>query len=162
MLVEYSLNIGAELDYARKWAYGRNPDYYDFSSTVGDCTSFASQCLYAGGAVMNYTRDIGWYYASAGDRAAAWAGAGFLRRFLLSNRGAGPFGEPVEVGSARPGDLIQLYGDGRFYHTLVVVSVSGGVPYVAAHSFDALDRPLTSYYYEQAYGIRIIGARRYA
>lgn len=161
MLSEYSLDIGAELDYARKWAFGRNPAYYDFSATVGDCTNFISQCLYAGGAVMNYARDVGWYYASVGDRAAAWAGAGFLRQFLLSNRGVGPFGEPAELSSVRSGDLIMLFGGGRFYHTLLVMSVIGGMPYVAAHSFDALDRPLSGYYYEQAYGIRIIGARRF-
>ena len=32
--------------YAKKWAYGRNPKYYDFSDLGGDCTNFASQCIY--------------------------------------------------------------------------------------------------------------------
>ena len=41
--------------YAKKWAYGRNPKYYDFSDLGGDCTNFASQCIYAGSGVMNYT-----------------------------------------------------------------------------------------------------------
>lgn len=34
--------------YAKKWAYGRNPKFYDFSNLGGDCTNFASQCIYAG------------------------------------------------------------------------------------------------------------------
>jgi len=25
--------------YAKKWAYGRNPKYYDFSDLGGDCTT---------------------------------------------------------------------------------------------------------------------------
>lgn len=45
----------AAVEYARKWAYGRNPAYYDFSRLGGDCTNYASQCLYAGSDVMNYT-----------------------------------------------------------------------------------------------------------
>lgn len=162
MLIEYSINTAAELGYARRWAHDRNPAYYDFSETVGDCTNFVSQCLFAGGAVMNYTKDIGWYYLSIHDRAAAWTGVEYLRRFLLTNSGAGPFGETAEPTDARPGDVIMLFGEGRFYHSLLVMSVKNGVPYLASHSFDALDRPLTSYYYEQAVCISILGARRYA
>ena len=42
--------------YAQKWAYARNPNYYNFDHVGGDCTSFISQCLYAGTGVMNYNR----------------------------------------------------------------------------------------------------------
>ena len=42
---------------AHKWAYGRNPAFYDFSEIGGDCTNFASQCLYAGTGIMNFTPD---------------------------------------------------------------------------------------------------------
>lgn len=42
--------------YARKWAFGRNSQYYDFSGLGGDCTNFVSQCLYAGSKVMNFIR----------------------------------------------------------------------------------------------------------
>ena len=38
----------AAVEYAHKWAFGRNPEFYDFSEIGGDCTNFASQCLYAG------------------------------------------------------------------------------------------------------------------
>ena len=49
---EYPLNIKAEIEYARRWAFSANPAYYNFENIGGDCTNFVSQCLYAGGAVM--------------------------------------------------------------------------------------------------------------
>ena len=52
----------AAVAYAHRWAYGRNPRYYDYERIGGDCTSFASQCLYAGAGVMDFTPDLGWYY----------------------------------------------------------------------------------------------------
>ena len=47
--------------YAQRWAYFRNPDFLDFSDLGGDCTNFASQCIYAGSGVMNFTPTYGWY-----------------------------------------------------------------------------------------------------
>ena len=41
--------------YAERWALSRNPRYYDFEDIGGDCTNFASQCIYAGAGVMNWT-----------------------------------------------------------------------------------------------------------
>ena len=41
-------------EYAKKWAYGRNPKYYNFDSIGGDCTSFISQCIYAGSGVWKW------------------------------------------------------------------------------------------------------------
>ena len=48
--------------YAQKWAFGRNPDYYNFDNIGGDCTNFASQCIFAGCGVMNYSPLFGWFY----------------------------------------------------------------------------------------------------
>ena len=45
----------AAIRYAHRWAFGRNPRYYDYENIGGDCTNFASQCLYAGTGVMNFT-----------------------------------------------------------------------------------------------------------
>ena len=77
--------------YAKRWALGRNPQYYNFDGMGGDCTNFASQCVFAGCGVMNYTKDAGWYYLSPDNRAAAWSGVEFLHDFLVANRAAGPF-----------------------------------------------------------------------
>lgn len=35
------------IEYAKKWAFSRNPRYYNFDPVGGDCTSFASQCIYS-------------------------------------------------------------------------------------------------------------------
>ena len=49
------------LEYAYKWAYKRNPAYYDYDKIGGDCTNFVSQCIYAGSKIMNFTKTFGWY-----------------------------------------------------------------------------------------------------
>ena len=80
-LLEY--NRQAAYDYAKKWALGRNPAFYDFSAIGGDCTNFASQCIYAGAGVMNYTPTFGWFYRSANDRTPSWTGVEFLYNLSL-------------------------------------------------------------------------------
>ena len=59
----------AAVHYAHRWAYGRNPRFYNYDTLGGDCTNFASQCLYAGTGIMNYTPIYGWYYINANDKA---------------------------------------------------------------------------------------------
>ena len=57
------------LAYAHRWAFGRNPEYLAFDRLGGDCTSFVSQCLLAGGAPEDPTPLWGWYYRSGNDKA---------------------------------------------------------------------------------------------
>lgn len=84
--------------YAHYWAYRRNPAFYDFEEIGGDCTNFASQCLYAGTGVMNFTPTYGWYYRSADDRAPAWSGVEFFYNFLTrSEVSAGPIATASEA-----------------------------------------------------------------
>ena len=162
-VIEYDRNLAVA--YARKWAFRRNPAYYNFDGIGGDCTNFASQCLFAGIGAMNYTRDIGWYYRSAFDRAAAWTGVEYFYRFLTGNEegignGAGPFAREVELAEVELGDFLLFgRGAGEFYHTPVVVGFSGGVPLLAAHSYDAFNRPLTSYRYEEVRCLHVLGGR---
>ena len=145
--------------YARKWAMHRNPEYYDFQMLGGDCTNFASQCIFAGASVMNFTPDTGWYYIGPSNRAPAWTGVEFLHRFLVSNRGAGPFAEETGEADAQPGDIVQLAGwDGDWYHTLVIVSAEPEIR-VAAHTYDVLDKKLEDYHYAYARFLHILGAR---
>lgn len=42
----------AAVAYAHRWAFRRNPAYYDYEKIGGDCTNYASQCLYAGSGIM--------------------------------------------------------------------------------------------------------------
>ena len=140
------------VSYAHTWAYGRNPQYYDFEKLGGDCTNFASQALFAGAGVMNPTPTFGWYYYSLNNRAPAWTGVEFLYRFLVRNRSVGPVAVEVDSAQVEPGDLVQLSFDGSIYtHSPVIVSVgedpSPANILVAAHTFDADNRPLDSYTY---------------
>lgn len=163
----YGYDRAAAVKYARKWALERNPAYYDFNDIGGDCTNFASQCIYAGCGVMNYTPVYGWFYISTVKRTPSWTGVEFLHNFLTDNRGEGPFAEIVNPLLALPGDIIQLCDEtGRFYHSPVVVSVpSGGAKslsdiLIAAHTYDALDRPVGTYNAAGLRAIHILGYRR--
>lgn len=149
----------AAVDYARRWALGRNPRYYDFQTIGGDCTNFASQCLFAGAGVMNFTPVTGWFYRTAMDRTASWTGVRFLYEFLVNNRGPGPFGRVISRREVLPGDLVQLGTEaGHYYHTPVITAITPRI-LVAAHTDDALDRPLDSYRFARARFIRIEGVR---
>ena len=156
----------AAVRYARRWAHGRNPAYYDFDALGGDCTNFASQCLYAGAGVMNFTPTFGWYYRSVRDRAPAWTGVEYLFRFLTrTGEGPGPLAAPVPPEELLPGDLVQLsFGDGSFTHCLVVEETGKrgdpGQILLAAHSDDADLRPLSTYPYRQVRFLHITGVRR--
>lgn len=151
----------AAYEYAKKWAFRRNPKYYDFSAIGGDCTNFASQCIYAGAGVMNYTPTFGWFYISANDRTPSWTGVEYLYNFLVGNEGVGPFAEEVGLDKLEVGDIVQLgRATGDFYHSPVVVRVTDGRIYIAAHSYDAFDRPLSSYNFAKARGIHILGVRK--
>ena len=158
-------NRALAVEYARKWAFRRNPAYYNFENIGGDCTNFASQCLFAGIGVMNYTKDVGWYYRSLADRSAAWSGVEYFYNFLIGNEkgvgdGAGPFAERVDMSGLEVGDFIQFgRATGDFYHTPMVVGFSRGVPLLAAHTYDAFNRPLTTYRYERLRCIHILGGR---
>ena len=155
----------AAVAYAHRWAYGRNPRYDDYERVGGDCTSFASQCLYAGAGIMNFTRDLGWYYLDGNHKAPAWTGVPYFYRFLTrSAPSRGPVGVPAPPELLLPGDFVQLRFDApEFGHTPVVVEV-GSPPaldriLVAAHSQDADLRPLSTYSFREIRGIHILGVR---
>ncbi|MCI5676227.1 MAG: amidase domain-containing protein [Clostridia bacterium] len=155
------------VEYARRWALDRNPLFYNFTGIGGDCTNFVSQCVLAGSCVMDYTPIYGWYYRNPDDRAPAFSGVPYFWNFMTGapanlEAGAvtGPIGREVSGRELRPGDVIQLSDEaGQFYHTLLVTGFEGGTPLVAAHSNDALDRPLSSYDYAGARYLHLLGVR---
>ena len=153
-------NRGMAVAYAHKWAFGRNPAFYNFDEVGGDCTNFVSQCIYAGSGVMNYTPDLGWYYKSPSNRAAAWTGVEYLYRFLTKNTARGPYAFELQLEHAQPGDIIQLsFNPVRFSHTMLVVNIYPQI-LVSAHSDDSDNRPLDTYVYNSARLLHIEGVHR--
>ena len=147
------------VNYARVWAYSRNPRFYDFSDLGGDCTNFASQCIFAGAGVMNYTPEVGWFYIDANDRSPSWTGVEFLYDFLVNNLSVGPYGREASTDEVLPGDIVQLADfEGDFYHTLVIVATMPQI-LVAAHSRNVLNKPLEDYNFDSARFIHIEGVR---
>lgn len=156
----------AAVRYAHQWAYGRNPRFYDYEQLGGDCTNFASQCVFAGSGIMNFTPTFGWYYIDANQKAPAWTGVPYFWNFMVrSTFSVGPVGEPCRLEDLRPGDVVQLSFDGQgFQHTPVVVQVRYPITLdtvlVAAHSYDADDRPLSTYQFQDIRPLHITGTVR--
>jgi hypothetical protein len=152
--------------YAHQWAYGRNPRYYNFENIGGDCTNFASQAIFAGSGVMNFTPTFGWHYVNLNYRTPSWTGVNFLYNFLISNKGNGPFAEEVDAKDVKPGDIIQLsfYTQSVFNHSPVVVKA--GTPaslsniLVAAHTDDQDNDSILNYNWIKIRFIHILGVRK--
>ena len=83
------------VQYAKDWAYKRNPKYYNYDTLGGDCTNFASQCVFAGSMIMNYDKNNGWYYINANNKSPSWTGVEFFFDFLTTNKTVGPYGREV-------------------------------------------------------------------
>ena len=145
------------IEYAKKWAYDRNPQYYDFDNVGGDCTSFASQCIYAGAKIMNYSKQNGWYYIS---------GVEFLYNFLTQNKSVGPYGYQVEQNKIELGDIAQLSFDGnKFSHSLVIVKIQDKTDlnqiFISSHTFDSFNKRISEYNFEKIRFIHIDKVRKY-
>jgi len=150
--------------YAHRWAFLRNPRYGVFDEIGGDCTNFISQCLYAGCRQMNPTPRTGWYYESMLKRTPSWTSVFFLHRFLIENRGLGPYAMRAPLEEAKPGDVIQLaFVENRFTHSLLVVQVPDpmdvGSILITCHTIDSDNRPLRTYPFQEARLLSILGAR---
>lgn len=162
VILPYDRN--AAVRYAHQWAYARNPNYYNYDKIGGDCTNFASQCLYAGTGVMNYTPTFGWYYHDANHKAPAWSGVVYFYNFMTRKEvSPGPFGIETTLENLEPGDFIQLrFNKPVFAHTPIIVAM-GNPPtlentLVAAHSYDADWRPVSTYAYQEIRFLHILGA----
>ena len=163
-MITFEYNRSAAIAYAKRWALSRNPQYYDYSNVGGDCTSFISQCVYAGSGIMNYTKDFGWYYIDANNKSPSWTGVQYFYNFMTQNQGVGPFGEASALEEIEVGDIIQL-GDraGNYYHTLILTAIREDEMvkryYICAHTIDSYQRNLSTYDYYNIRCIHILGVR---
>ncbi len=135
-------------EYAKKWAYSRNPHYYNYDALGGDCTNFVSQCIFAGCNEMNYNPNNGWYYINGNNKSPSWTGVEFLYNFLKNNKGVGPYGIETTIDKLDIGDIIQLsFEKNKFSHSLVVIQKSKNInnTLVAAHTFDTFGKKVSDY-----------------
>lgn len=160
MLVTAAYNRENAVTYARRWAFSQNPLFASFRGFGGNCTNFVSQAVYAGTCRMNYRPIYGWYYISIDERSASWTGVEYFYNFLTGNTGEGPFGEETTLDRLEIGDIIQLgrEADG-YYHTLLIVGFEEEDPLVAAQTDDAYNRPLSTYQYDYARYLKVLGVR---
>ena len=162
---EVKYNRQKAVEYSSRWAFDRNPAYYNFDAVGGDCTNFISQCIYEGSKVMNYTKDTGWYYINGNQKSPSWTGVEFLYRFLVKNKGLGPYGEDVKKEKIELGDIVQISFDGnQFAHSLIVVDLNStlglsGIK-IASHTFDSFNKKVTEYNFQKIRFIHIKGVRK--
>lgn len=154
-----SYNRQKVYEYAKKWAYSRNPNYYNFDPVGGDCTNFVSQCIFAGYNQMNYNQNNGWFYINGNNKSPSWTGVEFLYNFLVSNKSVGPKGKETIISDLNIGDVIQLSFDGiKFSHSLMVVQngTTTKDTLIAAHTFDTFGKSVSEYGFEKYRCIHVI------
>lgn len=161
--IQYNRN--AAYEYAKKWAYSRNPKYYNFDNVGGDCTNFISQCIYEGTKIMNYKTDLGWYYINGNNKSPSWSSVEYLYNFLTQNKSTGPYGKEIKIEDTEIGDLVQLSFDGKKYsHTVIITKKESSINLnqilVASHTFDAFNKSLTEYTFLKLRFIKILGAQK--
>ncbi|MDF2523023.1 MAG: amidase [Clostridiales bacterium] len=166
----FQYNRDNAVRYAHEWAFKRNPRYLDFENYGGDCTNFASQVIYAGSGIMNYTPTFGWYYENSNNRTPSWTGVNYLYNFLVNNNGIGPFAEVVDQKDIVPGDIVQLsLIDGindviYFEHSLVIVQTGNPASVdnilTATHTYNTDNHPLNSYEWNGIRFLHIVGVRK--
>ncbi|MBQ7880272.1 MAG: amidase domain-containing protein [Clostridia bacterium] len=154
-MLEY--NREKAVEYAKKYALKYNPAYFHFDGIGGDCTNFISQCLLAGGGKMNYDKYYGWFYIDKNNRSPSWSSVKYLQRFLLSNLSPGFKTKVMPIDKLQLGDIIQIrQNPDTFNHTVIITKITNREIYVCAHSYDALDKPLSSYNYLELKGLHIV------
>ena len=150
-----SYDRNSAINYAKKWALSRNPKYYNFDPVGGDCTSFVSQCLFAGSNKMNYNLENGWFYNNGYDKSPSWSGVEFLYEFLTRNKSYGPRGKEVSQDEIQAGDIAQLsFSGNKFEHSLFIldpITLS-----VAAHTYDVLGKKINEYNFSKVRFIHIV------
>ncbi len=133
-------NRKAAVQYAQRWWNSYNPAYPKFEV---DCTNFVSQCLAAGGAPMRGypQRNKGWWIGG-GTWSFSWSVAHSLRWYLEGSSSGLKAKRVQSADLLVPGDVIfyDFTGDGRIDHSSFVVSKTGGVPLVNAHTANSRNR----------------------
>lgn len=144
--------------YAITYAINPNPHYRYFAvhgEGGGDCSSFISQCLHAGGAAMICDKPRPWWYNTNGSAlvskhtwSLSWSVASSLYWFLKlggSSKENGPKGFEVQnIEELELGDIIQYENSSRVvYHSAIITAFTyergAKEPLISQHSYNALN-----------------------
>lgn len=154
----HEYNRYGAVDYAKKWALSRNPEYYDFQQY--DCTNFISQAIHEGSlAAMSNESLSGWYYYDVYNRGVAWAAVDAFHVFTTHEYERdyfyqfGPEGcDLLSKYDLRLGDIVQfdfeLDSENEFEHSVIITAMEyvygENFYYFSAHSDNYVDKPLDS------------------
>ena len=165
----------AAVQYLEQYSHERNPEWYNYASTGGNCQNYASQALLAGGIPMDHYGDEQWKcYLNDGPydvevdeteeaygRSRSWVNVGYFYDYARDNEGSGLVAEVnANIYSAEPGDII-IVGNGTLSHTVMISKIIDGHILVDSNSIDMKDFPLDAYTYTNVILIRILGFNQY-
>ena len=136
------------IEYAKKYAFEYNKNFYDFSLIGGDCTNFVSQCLNAGGILMDFSFD-GWFYTDAQNRSPAWTSVEDFWKYGLKNKNLKL--KKVNIEQVEVGDIVQFFdiNQNRYYHCVIITKIIKPISkqniFVASHDNNAFNKSLALY-----------------
>ena len=169
---EYKYNRELAVNYADKYYTKRNTNWYDFSDEGGNCQNYASQALYEGGIIMDYSGSNQWKcYISDPEydpeiseddeqygRSRSWVNVNYFYDYADNNKGMGLVSDcDANIYYAEPGDIIQV-GMSSYSHTTIVSKIVDGHILLNSNSIDMKDYPLVAYTYPKRRLIKILGA----
>lgn len=150
------------INYAHTWWNKRNPNFYNYDNIGGDCTNFISQCLHAGGIVMDKVYN-GWFYTNSSNRSYSWTGVEEFFKYATTNqKNVGPKAKVVTISQVEVGDIVQMQqlGKNRFHHNMLITKIDGKKTFdnikITCHTKDSVDRPLSNYYYQKIRFLKIL------
>jgi|GEM_PF-5936859 len=142
-------DAAAAVEYARKWCgtsseWGHegynNAQYYAYTQSNGysgnqDCANFISQCLHAGGLMMD---DV-WYSNWKGS--TAWINGYRLSTYLVDTLGYKGYEESqISISHIVPGDVVYTQRSTSGSHVMIVSKVEGDKVYCCGHTRNSVDK----------------------
>lgn len=129
--VLYQGTLAAE--YAQKHVQSANPDFYQISDWIGNCSNFTSQCIwygFYGGMRPEKPQDLmtSEWFAGSGGGAPAWENVEHFWNYATQEKPTGIFGIVVDsIFELNPGGLLQIQTKSSssstegYHHSLLLV-----------------------------------------
>ena len=160
--------------YLEQYYHSRNPEWFNYSETGGNCQNYASQALLAGGIPMDYFGEQQWKcYSNEGyepeineeetpyGRTKSWVNVGYFYDYCQNNEGSGLVADVgVNIHYGQIGDII-IVGNGNLAHTMMISKVVDGHILVDSNSIDMKDMPIEAFTYPNVLLIKILGYNQY-